>query len=191
MAGAAPPPRRRILDAALVLAAEGGFDAIQVRAIAERASVSSRTIYEQFSSLESLLIFAIAEQASGLYVRYTETPPRGATAEERVDALTRELSQIMTANRTLTVALLRALLCGKPDVSEHVRNFVALTENVIAAAISPDGPTTSDREAAEMLERIWFTGLIGWAIGFEVPRDEIMYRATRRLLGKRVRTPQN
>jgi len=37
-------PRRRILQAALELVAGGGYEALQVRAISERAGVSSRTI---------------------------------------------------------------------------------------------------------------------------------------------------
>ena len=55
-------PRRRILDAALVLASEGGYDALQVRALAGLAGVSSRTIYANFPSLDSLLIVAVDEQ---------------------------------------------------------------------------------------------------------------------------------
>ena len=73
------PPRTRILYAALTLVAQGGYDALQVRAIAERASVSSRTIYTYFPSLDSLLIIAVAEQSEGLYRRYTESPPKGRT----------------------------------------------------------------------------------------------------------------
>ena len=79
-------PRRRILDAALQLALEGGYDALQVRALSERAGVSSRTIYANFPSLDSLLILAIAEQSEGLYVRSRSRlrrrapPPRESTS---------------------------------------------------------------------------------------------------------------
>ena len=38
-------PRRRMLDGALELVSEGGYDALQVRALSQRAGVSSRTIY--------------------------------------------------------------------------------------------------------------------------------------------------
>ena len=85
----------------------------------------------------------------------------------------------------LAVALLRALMCGKPDVTQHVRNFVALTENILAAAIAPDGATPADREAAEILERVWFTALIGWATGVD-PDDRmpiVMRRAAARIPG--------
>jgi AcrR family transcriptional regulator len=178
------PPRQRILDAALVLAARGGYDALQVRAIADLASVSSRTIYANFPSLDSLLIVAVAEQAGELYRRFTETPPKSRTAAARVQKLTEELTEVMTANRMLTVALLRALLCGKPDVAQHVRNFAAIMQAVIASAIAPNRPGSADREAAELLERIWFSALIGWAT--QVDADDhittIMRRASLRIL---------
>src|SRR5690349_4737662 len=101
-------PRRRILHAALAPVAAGGYEALQVRAISERAGVSSRTIYANFSSLDALLIVAIAEQSQVLYTRFTESPPRGRTAADRVDRLIGSLTQTMTANREITVALLRA-----------------------------------------------------------------------------------
>src|SRR3954470_15746762 len=122
-AGRRTDPRSRILDAALQLALQGGCDALQVRAISERAGVSSRTIYTNFPSLDSLLIVAVAEQSQPLYQRFTESPPRGESAAVRVDHLISDLTATMTANRALTVALLRALLSGKRDVSQYVTGF--------------------------------------------------------------------
>jgi AcrR family transcriptional regulator len=183
--GTAGLPRQRILDAALGLAAEGGFDAMQVRAIAKQAAVSSRTIYEYFPSLESLLIIAVAERAgTPLYLRYTESAPKGDTAVTRVGKLMDDLNELMTANRTLTVALLRALLCGKPDVVPHVRNFVAITENVLTATIAPNGATAADREAAQFLERVWFSALISWVTGVDDADriTEVMRKAAARVL---------
>jgi AcrR family transcriptional regulator len=181
------PPRRRILAAALELAAQGGYDALQVRAIAERAEVSSRTIYENFPSLDSLLIWAVAEQAEGLYRRLAESPPKGRTAAARVNQLIRELTQAMTANPALTLALLRALLSGKPDVAQHVNGFQTVLQTLLANAIAPTRSNRRDREVAEILQSIWFTAMIGWAIGTDTDDHigEIMQRSTRLLLPTR------
>jgi AcrR family transcriptional regulator len=165
---AAPPkrsPRRRILQAALELAATGGYEALQVRAISERAGVSSRTIYANFQSLDSLLIVAVAEQSEALYQQFTQSPPRGRTAAARVERLITDLTGTMTANRDLTVALLRALLSGKRDVSQYVHGFGGVLQAMLASAIAPDGPGEREREAADMLESIWFSALVGWACG--------------------------
>jgi len=177
-------PRRRILDAALELALQGGYDALQVRALSERAGVSSRTIYANFPSLDSLLILAVAEQSQGLYSRFTRSPPTGSTRAARVNQLISELTETMTANRPLTVALLRALLSGKPDVSQYIQGFADVLQAMLASAIAPEDPTARDREVAELLENIWFTALVGWATGTtgDDHIGEIMQKATRLLL---------
>jgi AcrR family transcriptional regulator len=177
-------PRRRILQAALEIAAAGGYDALQVRAISERAGVSSRTIYANFQSLDSLLIVAVAEQSQALYQRVTNAPPRGRTAAARVDRLISDLTATMTANRELTVALLRALLSGKRDVSQYVHGFGGVLQSMLASAIAPNGPTARDREVAELLESIWFSALVGWASGTSTDADigRIMQRASKLLL---------
>lgn len=47
--------RHAILSAALDLAAEGGYEAVQVRDIARRAGVTVRTIYQYFPSKDHIL----------------------------------------------------------------------------------------------------------------------------------------
>jgi TetR/AcrR family transcriptional regulator, cholesterol catabolism regulator len=158
-------PRQRIVTAALELVYEGGYDALQVRALAERAGVSSRTIYTHFESLDSLVVVAVAERAQPLYALYMGRSPRARTATARVRRLISELTAIMTENRTVTSALLRALLSGKPDVVPFVRAFANVLEGMLATAIAPDGPSPRDRQAAEILQCVWFAGLIGWAVG--------------------------
>jgi AcrR family transcriptional regulator len=179
-------PRRRILDAALELASEGGYDALQVRAIAGMAGVSSRTIYANFPSLDSLLIVAVAEQSEGLYRRFTGAPLKGRSPAARVNQLISELTETMTVNRALTVALLRALLSGKPDVTQYVDGFRTVLQTLLANAIAGDAATKRDREIADLLECIWFTALIGWAIGTDPDTHigEVMRRSTRMLLAK-------
>jgi AcrR family transcriptional regulator len=180
-------PRRRILDAALVLVSEGGYDALQVRALAGVAGVSSRTIYANFPSLDSLLIVAVAEQSGDLYRRFTDAPPKGRSPAARVNQLISELTDTMTANRALTVALLRALLSGKPDVAQYVDGFRTVLQTMLATAIALDKATKRDHEIAELLECIWFTALIGWVTGTDdgTHIGELMRRSTRLLLPAR------
>lgn len=185
--GRSPRPRRRILQATLELVLEGGYEALQVRALSERAGVSSRTIYAHFPSLDSLLIIAVAEQSQDLYRRYTESPPKGRTPAARVAKLISDFTETMTANRPLTIALLRALLSGKPDVAPWIQAFGDVLRNMLASAIAPSGPGENDLEIAEILEGVWFSALIGWASGAddEAHIDEILRRAARALLAPR------
>ena len=54
--------RRRILDATVTLASKGGFEAVQMRAVAELADVALGTLYRYFPSKIHLLVSALARQ---------------------------------------------------------------------------------------------------------------------------------
>src|SRR5690349_11472640 len=74
--------RRRVLDATLRLASEGGFDAVQMRDVAAAADVALGTVYRYFSSKERLLLEAMAEQQADLRTYLQSHPAPGATAAE-------------------------------------------------------------------------------------------------------------
>jgi AcrR family transcriptional regulator len=147
--------------------------------------VSSRTIYRHFASLDSLLLVAVAEQLQPLYRRVTEVPLTGGSPVTRVNALIRELSAVMTAYPELTLGMLRALLSGKPDVLPWVRVFRDGFETLLAITIAPNGPTPRDREAANILQNVWFSALIGFAIDTDPAGEQFttaMRSATERVL---------
>ena len=48
--------RKRILDATLAIASKGGYEAVQMRAVAERADVAVGTLYRYFPSKVHLLV---------------------------------------------------------------------------------------------------------------------------------------
>src|SRR3712207_8370837 len=54
--------RRRILDATIALASKGGFEAVQMRAVAEKADVALGTLYRYFPSKIHLLVSGLARE---------------------------------------------------------------------------------------------------------------------------------
>ena len=52
--------KQRLLDAATALAAEGGYDAVQMRDVAARAEVALGTLYRHYASKDQLLLAALA-----------------------------------------------------------------------------------------------------------------------------------
>ena len=67
---------RRILDATLALASKGGYEAVQMRTVAERADVALGTLYRYFPSKIHLLVSALARELE----RYLERLERPAGA---------------------------------------------------------------------------------------------------------------
>ena len=54
--------RKRILDATLAIASKGGYEAVQMRAVAERADVAVGTLYRYFPSKVHLLVSALGRE---------------------------------------------------------------------------------------------------------------------------------
>jgi len=178
-------PRRRIIDAALRLTSRNGYHGVQVRTLSELAGVSSRTIYEQFPSLDSVIIEAVSEEYDDLYSRITRSPPRGATALARVDEVLAQFAETMTANRALTLALLRAFLSGKPDAAEHVQTFGDTLERLLAGAIAVDEPSARDHEIAKVLANVCFSALVTWATGSDTDVRGVVHDVANAMLAPR------
>ena len=86
--------RRRVIEATLNLAGQGGFDAVQMRDVAAEAGVALGTVYRYFESKERLLLEANVEQVEELGARLAERPPVGELpgGSRRRGAATREPS---------------------------------------------------------------------------------------------------
>src|ERR687887_2745160 len=74
--------RKRILDATLALASKGGYDAVQMRTVAERADVALGTLYRYFPSKIHLLVSALAREFGKAQERLDRAAIRGDTAYE-------------------------------------------------------------------------------------------------------------
>jgi TetR/AcrR family transcriptional regulator, cholesterol catabolism regulator len=80
--------RERIIGAVLELAAEGGYDAVQVRDVADRAGVALGTIYNYYESRENLIYGAMIEWRRQV-ASESVTNVRGRTLEARLLSLLR------------------------------------------------------------------------------------------------------
>src|SRR3974377_71251 len=84
--------RQRVIDAAMELGLEGGYDAVQMRDVAARADVAMGTVYRYFSSKDHLLAATLVYWVEQLDRRLAQQPARGDDAAARVlDALDRAL----------------------------------------------------------------------------------------------------
>ena len=78
--------RKRILDATLALASKGGYEAVQMRTVAERADVALGTLYRYFPSKIHLLVSGLAREFERTQEKLDRTPIPGDTPV-RADAL--------------------------------------------------------------------------------------------------------
>lgn len=156
--------RRRVIHAARELAADGGYDAVQMREVAAAADVALGTIYRYFASKDALLAAAMAEWTAELQQRLARTPPRGDTPADRLVDVLRRACTSMEAQPRLSAALVRALAsadegvaAGSREVNERV---AAISEQILDHL---DAPTRADVLA--VLGHVWYSALVGWVNG--------------------------
>src|SRR6202789_1764685 len=81
----APQARRqRVVDAAMALGLEGGYEAVQMRDVAARADVAMGTVYRYFTSKDHLLAAALVHWVEQLDSRLPQEPAKGETQADRV-----------------------------------------------------------------------------------------------------------
>ena len=162
--------RARVIDAALELAAEGGYDAVQMRDVAGRAQVALGTIYRYFSSKDHLLAACQVElwraQAESLHAR----PPTGATPGDRVVSLLTRAMRGAETEPKRTAALVTASASPDPAVRDCQADMMAIMDEVLLAAMTGPGGDQLDPRRAEAiavtLRQIWFAWVLGWVNGW-------------------------
>src|SRR5277367_5805591 len=75
--------RDKILDVAVALAEEGGFDNVRQRDVAAKAGVALGTLYKSFRSKEDILTAALEREAEHLERRMEDNPAKGDTPLDR------------------------------------------------------------------------------------------------------------
>ena len=71
------------------MAAEGGYEAVQMRAVAERADVSLGTIYRYFNGKDDMLLAGLVSWIQRVREGLESHPPRQETAGDRLSASAR------------------------------------------------------------------------------------------------------
>jgi AcrR family transcriptional regulator len=156
--------RERVIAAAVDLASDGGYEAVQMRDVAARADVALGTLYRYFPSKDHLLIAALAEQVSTLQRRLAQKPPRGMNAAERVVDVLRRASRALEREPRLTAALVTALSSADPSVAEAKQEVNDILASVIADAVDHDALPQGEG-VVRVLGHVWFAALVSWVGG--------------------------
>lgn len=158
--------RSAVITAALDLAAEGGYEGVQMRAVAGRADVALGTVYHYFTSKDHLLAASMIELMKGLEKSAVKVPPAGATNLERVLDLLHRITGAMADNQNISSALIGGLVAEGDDVAECQEQMHATFEVVLAVAFEGDLAASDRRRIIRALEHVWFSALIGWKNGW-------------------------
>ncbi len=180
--GALEERAQRILDAAMELADEGGFEAVRLRDVAKRSNVALGTLYARFGSKEEILVAALEQECQKLEALLAEYPVQGTTPLERVRHFFALSSAALFSRPNFARAVLRGVASGATGTSNHVMAFQGRVTHLIAHALRGEvrsessqrpAPISADLKVCELMEQIWFAALVGWMGGRESEDDVI------------------
>ncbi|OBJ36587.1 hypothetical protein A5630_06980 [Mycolicibacterium mucogenicum] len=177
--------RQVILDAALIVAADGGYDAVQIRAVAECAGIATGTIYRAFASKTHLLAAALTQEFERIEAAY-DWPGSAATRAQRLGQLTDYLYRYWQRQPLLAEAMIRAFVDANTHDGGDLDIAATVIERLLARALSDTTPTRTDQNAAAVIADIWLANLIAFVGGRASAADthDRIDRATGRILDR-------
>jgi TetR/AcrR family transcriptional regulator, cholesterol catabolism regulator len=153
---------KRILDATLALASKGGYEAVQMRAVAERADVALGTLYRYFPSKIHLLVSALAREFERNQERLDRTPIPGETPYDRVLYVLGRTTRSMQRDPMLTEAMTRAFMFADPSAAAEVNTVARLMERMFTGAMHEGAPSADDIAIARVIGDVWLSNLVAW-----------------------------
>jgi AcrR family transcriptional regulator len=158
--------RARIIAATLALAARGGYEAVQMREVAERSEVALGTLYRYFPSKIHLLVSAMGSEVEQLSHRVQKRMAPGGTRAERVSFVLERSTRSLQRDPLLTEAMVRAMMAADATVAPEVSAIRQGMSDLIVQAMRNGGePVDNDVEIAAILQDVWFARQIAWLGG--------------------------
>ena len=154
--------RKRILDATLALASKGGYDAVQMRAVAERANVALGTLYRYFPSKIHLLVSGLAREFERNQEKLDRTTIPGATPYERMLYVLGRITRTMQREPMLTEAMTRAFMFADPSAAAEVNAVARQMERMFTRAMHDGQPSADDIAIARVIGDVWLSNLVAW-----------------------------
>ncbi|MPZ80712.1 MAG: cholesterol catabolism transcriptional regulator KstR [Actinophytocola sp.] len=154
--------RKRILDATIALASKGGFEAVQMRAVAEKADVALGTLYRYFPSKIHLLVSGLARELERGQERTERATIPGDTAYDRLLFVLGRITRAMQRDPNLTEAMTRAFMFADASASSEVDTVGKLIDRMFTRALHEGEATDEDRAIARVIGDVWLSNLVAW-----------------------------
>lgn len=156
--------RERLLEAARSLASEGGYAAVTMRAVAERAGQGLATVYRYFSSKDHLIAEVHAARGQEVARELQANPPAGNHARDRVVAVCQRLIERVQQDLDLAAAGVMAAASGDPAASSSEQWQTLVIRPCMEAAFG-DEDVGDREELCNLLGHLVFAVMVGLTTG--------------------------
>ncbi|MBB4777736.1 TetR/AcrR family transcriptional regulator [Actinomadura livida] len=172
--------RERLIDSARELALEGGYAAVTMHDVADRAGVARATVYRYFATKDHLLTEVAAAWAHRA-IDDIGAVEIGETPLERLTALLERIVYVAAAEPTLTSAIIQAVTSDDSSVDDPRTVLFLFLRDRLSTAIGDPVPERDDVEI--VLGHVLLSALVSLA-SLRQPADEVaaMVRTAGRLV---------
>jgi len=154
--------RKRILDATMAIASKGGYEAVQMRADADRADVAVGTLYRYFPSKVHLLVSALGREFERIDAKTDRSALSGGTPYQRLNFMVSKLNRAMQRNPLLTEAMTRAYVFADASAASEVDHVEKLIDSMFARAMSDGEPSEDQYHISRVISDVWLSNLLAW-----------------------------
>ncbi|MEV5574877.1 TetR/AcrR family transcriptional regulator [Spirillospora sp. NPDC052269] len=163
--------RERLLEAARELADEGGYQAVTMHDVADRAGVARATVYRYFATKDHLLTEVAATWAHRVTIDI-DALAVGETPTERLTSLLERIVEVAAGELTLTSAIIQAVTSDDPSVEDARTVLFLFVRDRLSAAI---GDPVPDRDAVEIVLGHTLLAALVALTSLRRPLDEVTY----------------
>ena len=169
------------------MAAEGGYEAVQMRAVAERADVSLGTIYRYFNGKDDMLLAGLVSWIQRVREGLESRPSQQGTAADRLSTLLAGAAQSVEGAPMLMRALITALNTTDPAAADYKLAVESEVRQFVVTAIGDD-PEIDAAGVAQVIGHVWFSATSRWVGGLAEAGsvEEELRHAVRMLTGSQV-----
>ena len=179
--------RRRIVDTAIELAEEGGFEAVRLRDVAAHAGVALGTVYKRFRSKEDILVAALEREFQVVEGVVEGLSIDGESRAERAVNFFALATRHLCSRPNLARAIIKAMASGDPESAHKVAGFQTRLTAMLGQVIGGDDTAgCADVRTSFLLQQVWFSALVGWMGGLhdeETAVEQMRFAANSVLVG--------
>jgi AcrR family transcriptional regulator len=146
----------------MAIASKGGYEAVQMRAVADRADVAVGTLYRYFPSKVHLLVSALGREFERIDAKTDRSSLPGGTPYQRLHFMVSKLNRAMQRNPLLTEAMTRAYVFADASAAGEVDHVEKLIDSMFARAMSDGEPTEDQYHIARVISDVWLSNLLAW-----------------------------
>ncbi|SPM30537.1 hypothetical protein MTAB308_4046 [Mycobacterium terramassiliense] len=154
--------RRHILTVTLGIARKGGYEAVQMRAVADCADVAVGTVYRYFPSKQNLLLSALESELDRFERKARPAPTGAADCYEQLWQVISNLYADMARDIRLAEAMARAFMVAYTSECSDADRIRHRLDALFARLLAGGDPSTAQRQVACVIVDAWVSNAVSW-----------------------------